>query len=84
MTSKNTCTISLQRVPHVTVEVVVASQEQAAAFGESYGRDPADDVVVGVEQQLLVGAEVEEAARGIVRAGGEGISVGEKTDSINI
>ena len=45
-----------------------------------YRGDTANDVVVRVHGQLLVGANVEEAARGVVGAGGEGVAVGEKLE----
>lgn len=84
MTSKNTCPVSLQRVPHVTVEVVITSQEQAPTFGEGHGRDAADDVVMGIHQQLLVGPQVKEAASGIVGASGESTAVWEKADGVDV
>lgn len=73
-----TCPLPFERVPDVAVEVVVAREQQAPALGEGDGGDAADDVVVGVHHQLLVGAQVEQPARGIVGARGKGVSVGEK------
>lgn len=61
-----TCTVGLQSVPDVAVKVVVAGQQQASALGERHGGDAADDVVVGVDHQLLVGAQVEQPAGGVV------------------
>lgn len=57
---------ALHRVPDVTVEVIVAGEQQPAGFGEGDGCDAADDVVVAVHGQLLVGADVEHAARRVV------------------
>ena len=51
--------------------VVVAAEEQAAALRERDGGDAADDVVVRVHAELLVRADVEQAARRVVRAGRE-------------
>lgn len=76
--SRLTWALAFQSVPHVAVEVVVASQEQAAALGESHRGDAADDVVVAVHHQLLVGAQVKQPAGGVVRACAKGVPVGEE------
>ena len=73
-----TCSVSLHGVPDVAVEVVVTSQQQAAGARESHGSDAADDVVVTVDAELLVRAQVEQPAGGVVRACGEGAPVGEE------
>ena len=73
-----TCTLSLQGVPDVAVEVIVAGQEQSATLGESHGGDAADDVVVAVHHQLLVGTQVKQPAGGIIRACAKSIPIGEK------
>lgn len=58
--------LALHGVPHIAVEVVVAREEQAAAEREGHRRDAADDALVGVGGQLLVGPQVKQAAGGIV------------------
>lgn len=73
-----TSTFAFQSVPDVAVEVIVASQEQAAALGESHRGDAADDVVMAVHHQLLVSAQVEQPAGGVIRACAEGVPVGEE------
>ena len=73
-----TCAVGLEGVPHVAVEVVVAGEQQAATLGERHGGDAADDVVVRVHHQLLVGAQVEQPAGGVVGARGEGVAIGEE------
>ena len=72
---QRTCPLLLQHVPAVAVEVVVSAEHQAAAPGEGHRRDAADDVVVRVHADLLVGADVKQAAGGVVRPGGEGVAV---------
>lgn len=72
------CSLLLQRIPDVTVEVVVASEEQSAALGESYGGDAADDVVVGEHADLLVSTDVEQTTGRIVRARGESVTAREE------
>lgn len=84
MASQDTCPLPFEGVPHVAVEVVVAREQEAAALGEGDGGDAADDVVVGVHHQLLVRAQVEQPARGVVRARGERVAVREKTNRINV
>lgn len=73
-----TCTLAFQSVPDVAVEVIVAGQEQSATLGESHGGDAADDVVVAVHHQLLVGTQVKQPAGGIIRACAKCIPIGEK------
>ena len=66
-----TGSVLLEGVPDVAVEVVVAAEQQPAALGERHGRDAADDVVVRVHADLLVGADVEKPARRVVGTGRE-------------
>lgn len=73
-----TCPLPFEGVPHVAVEVVVTCKQEAPALGEGDGGDPTDDVVVGIHHELLVCAQVEQPARGVVRAGGKRVSVREK------
>ena len=61
-----TGTVSLERVPHVAVEVIVSGQQETAALGEGHGGDAADDVVVGIEAKLLVGPQVEQTTGGVI------------------
>lgn len=65
-------------VPNVAVEVVVAGEEQTAGLAERDGGDAADDVVVRVHGQLLVGPHVEQSARRIVRPRRKRLPVREK------
>lgn len=73
-----TCTIGFEGVPHVAVEVIVAGKQQATAFGKGHRGNAADDVVMRVHHQLLVGTQVKEPAGGIVRARGKRIPIGEE------
>lgn len=81
---KDTGALALHGVPDVAVEVVVAGQQQAARLAEGHGRDAADDVVVRVHRQLLVGADVEHAARRVVRARREREARREERNRIDI
>jgi hypothetical protein len=69
--------LSLQRIPHVAVEVVVAGEEVSSADGERDGGDTAQNVVVRVLHDLAMSANVKETARRIVRTGTEAQSIGE-------
>jgi hypothetical protein len=78
MTRKYAHPLTLKRIPHVTVEVIVSSEQDATGDGEADGGDAAEDVVVSELVQFAVGAEIEEAAGGVVGTSGEGVAVGEE------
>lgn len=61
-----TYTLTLQRVPDIAVEVIIAREEQPTTEREGYGRDATDDALVGIGSQFLVCPQVEEAAGGVV------------------
>lgn len=73
-----TRSVSFHGVPDVTVEVVVAGQQEAPRTWERHWSDPTDDVIVRVQAELLVRPQVEQAARGVVWTGGEGAATGEE------
>lgn len=73
-----TCSVSLHGVPDVAVKVVITGKQQTAGARESHGGDATDDVVVTVDAELLVCAQVEQPAGGVVGACGEGATVGEE------
>lgn len=73
-----THTLGLHGVPDIAVEVVVASEQQAATEGEGHGRDAADDALMGEADQLLVCPQVKQAAGSIIRARTDGLSIGEE------
>lgn len=75
--------VGLQGVPHVTVEVVVAGEQQTPALGEGHRGYTTDDVVVGIHHELLVGAQVKQTARGVIGAGGKSVAVREELSGRN-
>lgn len=77
MALQNTDSLSLQRIPYVTVEIVVASKEVSSADGESYGSNAAQNVVVCVLHEFLVRTNIEETARRVVRPSTEAETVRE-------
>ncbi len=70
--------LSLQWVPDVAVEVVVAGKDKAAWAGESQRRDAGVQAGVLVSNHLLVGAQVVHLAGAVVGACDDGISTGEE------
>ncbi len=73
-----TSAVGLEGVPHIAVEVIVAGEQKAAALREGHGGYAADDVVVRVDHELLVSAQVKQPAGGVVRASRKRISIGEE------
>lgn len=61
-----TCSLALQRVPDIAVEVVIAGEQQAAALGEGHRGDATDDAVVRVHHELLIRTQVKQPAGGII------------------
>ena len=76
--NNSTCTLSPESIPDVTVEVVVAGEQESARLAERDAGDAADDVVVAVHRQLLVRPDVEHPARRVVASSRKRISIREK------
>lgn len=72
---KHTCSFSSQRVPHITVEVIISRQEKAAWLAEGDTCDAADDVVVAIHAQLLVRPDVKHSTRGVITSGGKSVAI---------
>ena len=75
---KPTCSLCSQSIPDVTVEVIVTGQKKTTALAEGDTGDAADDVVVAVHGQLLVGPDVEHSAGRVITSRCKSISVREK------
>ena len=69
---------ALERVPDITIVIVVSREQDPAGDGEGDRGDPAEDAVVGVRVELAIRAEVEKLALCVVRAGRECIAIGEE------
>ncbi len=67
-----------QCVPDVDIEVIVSGHEEPAGLAKCHRRDTADDVVVRILGQLLVGPDVVQLHRGVVRACAEGRALREE------
>ena len=70
-----TCSFCAKGIPNVTVEIIVAREEKTPGLAERHARDAADNVVVAVHAQLLVGADVKHAAGGVITAGRERVPI---------
>lgn len=70
--------LSLQRVPDVAVEVVVAGEDEAARVGQRQGCDSSVQAGVLVANHLLVGAQVVHLAAAVVGACDDGVPAGEE------
>ena len=79
-----TCPLGTQGVPDVAVEVVIAGQEEPAGLAERHAGDAADDVVMAVDRELLVRADVEHPTGGVIRSGGEGVTVREELQRLGM
>lgn len=66
-TTSLTSPVLFQSVPNVAVEVVVTAKHQSAAAWESHRRYAANDVVVWVHANFLVGSYIEQPTGGVVR-----------------
>jgi hypothetical protein len=77
-------TLSLQGVPNVASEVIITSKQVSTRNGEGNGGDSAENIIVGVLNELNVGAEVEKTARSVIRAGTESVAGGEILNSVDI
>lgn len=84
MRGQHTHPFPFQRIPHIAIAIIIPGKEQSARDAESDRRDTAQDIIVRVLVHLAICAHVEEAARGVVRARGEGIAVREELDSVDI
>ena len=74
----STCTLSPESIPDVTVEVVVAGEQQPARLAERDAGDATDDVVVGVDGQLLITTYVEHPAGCVITASSKSEAIREK------
>lgn len=70
--------LSLQWVPDVAVEVIVAGKDKAARVGERHRRDACVQASVLVSDHFLVGAQIVHLAGAVVGACDEGVSIGEE------
>lgn len=79
-----TCPFLFQRVPDVAVEVVITTQKKTSTLAERHASDAADDVVVREHADLLIGANVEKTAGGVVTAGAKGVAAGEEGYRVDV
>lgn len=73
-----------RNVPDSAFKVVVAGKEQTAGYRGGNRGDTAEDSLGAVEVELAIGANIKEAARGVVGTGNKGVAVGEELDGVDI
>ena len=81
MTSQHPGSLGLHGVPDVAVEVIVAGEQEPAGLAERDAGDATDDVVVGVDGQLLITTYVEHPAGGVITASSKSEAIGEKLEN---
>ena len=58
--------VLFQRVPDITVEIIITAKQQSTTAWEADSRNAADDVVVRIHGDLLVWSHVKHTTRGVV------------------
>lgn len=76
--------LHLQNVPAVTSEVVVTCEENATALAVRYGSDPTDNMFASEPRDLLVGSDVEHAARRVVATCRKVHPIGHEGDGVDV
>jgi len=76
--------LTLERVPDIDFEVIIAGNEEATAEGEIHGGDAAHQLLGTVVHKLAGSADVPQTAGGIVGASAESLGVGEELHGVNV
>ena len=77
--SQDTDTLSLERIPNIARPIIISTKQDAPGDGEGNRGDTTKDIIVRECVQLSIGPDIEEPARGIVGAGGEGVAIWEES-----
>ncbi len=59
--------VTFESIPDIAVEIIISSEQIPATYREGNRCDATEDVVVSVLHQFAVGANIKQAAGGIVR-----------------
>jgi hypothetical protein len=76
--------LSTKDIPSDAVEVIITGKDDTAAGTERDGGDTGNQVVAGIDSELLIATKIEKTSSGIIRTGDEGISAGEKLNSVDV
>jgi hypothetical protein len=79
MRRQDTNTLALERVPDITVKVIVASKQQTPRHGKGERGNATEDVIMRVLVHLSIGTKVKQTTRCVIRSTAKGVSVGEKS-----
>jgi len=71
-------------IPDVAVEIVITSKEEFATLGEAARRNTAQNLIVGILVDLVVGTDVEQTARRVVGTGDESVAIGEELHGVDV
>jgi hypothetical protein len=80
VTCQNTHSFTLEHIPYIDVVVFVAREQESPGAGKRDRCDTAEDVVIGVDVHLSVGAHVEQTAGSVVGSSCECVAVGEESE----
>jgi len=71
-------------VPNLNGVIVVTSEEEAPRSRERDRGDSTRDIFARIRVEFIVGSKIEESARGIIRTGDEGLTVGKERDGVDV
>lgn len=79
-----TCSFRLHGIPHVAIEIIIAGQEEPSRLAEGDTGDAANDIIVTVHGQFLIGPDIEQATGSVVTARRERKPVREECDGVYV
>ena len=82
--SKGVDNFAMSDVPDIAVIVIITGEEVATSLREGDGGDTTEDVGVEVLINLGDGTDIEQAASRVIGTSGEGVTVREEGDGVNI
>jgi hypothetical protein len=83
MAGQDAYSLPLEGVPNVTVEVVVAGEQNPARHGKADRGNTTQNVVVLVNIELAVRSQIEKSTRSVVGPSGKCVAVGEESEAVS-
>ena len=80
MTREDTDPLPLERIPDITIVIIVAGKEDSAGNRKCDRSNSAQDIVVLVCVELTIRTEIKQFAACVVGSCRKGVAVGEKSD----
>lgn len=78
MCPQHTSSFSFHCVPHVTIEIIIASQQETSRFRECHRCYTTDDVIMWIHCQFLISTDIKQTTCCIVRTSCECKSIGKE------